>query len=757
MVWSKRRQSRCSQRRFVGQVFNLPGRFGQVENLPHEGFTLIEMLVSVTLVLLMMVMFGEIFQLATASVSKQRIMADNDQNARTIVTVLRGDLDNRTFRSPAPFFPEELAESFGSDNILNFYARRGYFSISCNNPADGTDDVLQFTTQVSEDLRDLRQYGRAIPLFAGAGATSALNFLSNGNQPDRDDGQITSNYAASSKAAEVSYFMRGQRLYRRVQLLRDPIGGDQLNLVDPNTPKDKTEPAQPKFFNPATLAYVDYFLPGGVYDTQSAAMFGSIGFWRDFDFSASRTPASLSVYAPSLPINARFHGIDALWNDSTGLPYTPHPLMPSLGQTWNRFGHSNEIVLSLPPATLPAFAAPVTTNGMPREFTTATGSAAIPSVFVGRFTQEETSHPNFRYPQALAIAPSTPPGAWNGNPMDAAGTELTLNSLNGAVNEFQPNSASSRPGVDLLLSNVHEFRVELWDERLNMFVVPGHALTDTAPGDDGIFGTPDDTALGDYAAARQLNGTYGPLGGAPNNFDTWHPQFNRSGNFILDPVGTTVPDFRDAADRPPYRPLKYAPVGTGNAGPPPPGPTPGGAYLPSYWAPGTSYVVGDVVFPRTEDLNANGYLDPGEDGTCGFPPSPFTPPRPQFTQVTGFNSSNPLFKFPAFGLTYAYRCVAPGTSGPPGSDPNWTATLGPPGIRGNSADIDVNLNGVVDPGDTDSNGNGIFDPAEPSWVCEYNVRPLRAIRITIRYEHPTSKQMKQVTLVHSLCDATSVP
>lgn len=736
MAWSNHRRSRSSP--FLGSE-------ALHRRTPRAGFTLVEMLVSVTLVLLMMVMFGEVFQLATGSVSKQRIMADNDQNARTVVTVLRGDLDKRTFRTLVPYFPEELSTNPGTP----FDPRRGYFTISCNNAADGTDDVLSFTTLVSINLRNSDEspyYGRAIPLFAGAGATPALSFLGNPNQPERDDGQITSNFAASSKAAEVCYFMRGKRLYRRVQLLRDPTS---VAGIDP------ADPAQPKYVNPANGASVDYFLPGGIYDTQSSSApplgAGSIGFWRDFDFSASRTPTSLSVYAPTLPINARFHGIDALSNDKTALPYTPHPLMPSLGQTWNRFGFNHEIVLSLPPVLFPSAAAPVTTNGMPREYTAATATT-VPSVFLGRFTQEETSHLNFRYPQALALPPTTPPGSWNGNPMDPTGTELTLNALSGAVNEFQPNSTFSRPGVDLLLSNVHEFRVELWDERLNAFVVPGHAVTDTAPGDDGIFGTPDDTALGDYAGARLLNGTYGPLGGAPNNFDTWHPQFNRSGNFILDGLGNTLPDLRDVADRPPYRPLKYAPVGTGNAGPPPPGPSPVAPYLPSYWAPGTSYAVGAVVFPRTEDLNANGYLDGGEDGQCGFPADGFP------NSSNPFPSSNPLIKFPAFGLTYAYRCVTPGTSGTLAFEPAWRTTPGPPPLPGNPADIDLNSDGdMLDPGEMDFNSNGIVDPAEPSWICEYNVRPLRAIRITVRFEHPMSKQMKQVTLVHSLRDTTSVP
>ena len=713
------------------------------------GFTLVEMLVAITLVLIMLVMFGEIFQIASGSVTRQRIMADNDQNARTLVTVLRGDLDKRTFRTLVPFFPEELSTNPGTP----FNPRRGYMSISCNNPNDGTDDVLLFTTLVSINVRNSDEspyYGRAIPLTAGAGATPALNFLMNANQPDRDDGQITTNSAASSKAAEVCYFMRGKRLYRRVQLLRDPT---------PSAGVDPSNPAQPAFLNPATGATVDYFLPGGIYDTQATTAFGSIGFWRDFDFSANRTPTSISVYAPSLPINARFHGLDSLSNDKTELPYTPHPWMPSLGHTWNRFGHNHQIVLALPLGT-----APVLTNGLPREYTTAT-PGAIPLAFIGRFTQEETSKTataafpsNFGYPQAPSIAPTAAPGAWNGNPMDAAGTELTLNPDSGAVNEFQSPTTASRAGVDLLLSNVHEFRVELWDERLGRFGVPGHTLPpDTAPGDDGIFGTADDTADGDYAATRQLNGTYGPLGPAGDtsySFDTWHPQFNRNANFITDPTNPAnlLPVLSDASDRPPYRPLKYAPANTiySAAAPVPFGPVPAGPYVASYWAPGTGYGVNAVVFPRTEDLNANGVLDAGEDGACGFPADTFP------NSSNPFASSNPLLKFPAFGLTYAYRCVTGGTSGSLGYEPRWRTTPGSV-FGGNPADIDANGNGIVDAGDTDYNGNGNLDPAEPAWICEYNVRPLRAIRITVRFEHPTSKQMKQITVVHSLRDTTSVP
>ena len=163
------------------------------------------MLVAVTLVLLMMVMFGEIFQIATSSVTKQRTMADNDQNVRTFVTVMRADLDKRTFRTLVPYFPGELSANPGTP----FEKRRGYFYISNNNITDGTDDVLQFTVDSTVDLRNSDEspyYGHAVPLTGMAAAP----FLANPNQPDRDDGQITANEAAASKAAEVSYFKIGR-------------------------------------------------------------------------------------------------------------------------------------------------------------------------------------------------------------------------------------------------------------------------------------------------------------------------------------------------------------------------------------------------------------------------------------------------------------------------------------------------------------------------------------------------------------------
>lgn len=676
------------------------------------GFTLVEMLVAVTLVLLMMVMFGEMFQIATGSVTKQRIMADNDQNVRTFISVIRADLDKRTFRTLIPYFPGELSSNPGTP----FEKRRGYFYISNNNLADGTDDVLQLTVDSTVNLGnadDSPYYGHAIPLTG----VSAAAFLTNPNQPDRDDNQIISNNAGSSKAGEISYFLRGGKLYRRVMLIREPVKGAGVST-------DVSQAAQP-----ANAAGVDYF--AGTYPAGN-------NFWNDFDYSAHRMPGSLA-FLLSLPLastNARFNGLDYLSNDSVlryPLPQTPpfsfppnkfHPFAYSLGQTWNRFGHNSEIS---GPAPLNIPAIPSIQNGLPREFSAATA----PNFFIGRFTQEETSNGAFEYPQEM------PAG---GNPMDAVATTLADTNNDSVVDSL---TLGPRIGVDLLLANVHEFRVEIWDQRIGQFAPIGHGI-----------------GAGDYNLGRQLNPTYMPLGGSANIFDTWHPKFDRNFN---NPNSGAPP--YDTADWPPFRALTWNPAAAVGDPAAPPGPTPSAPFVRGFWAPNTTYNVGDVVFPRTEDLNGNGVLDAGENSTCGF--------APPFGDVAGTVPNTPddsakliamipdgyPQQFRPFGLTYAYRCVQQGHSlgtGPAGAaafEPDWHTNTIKNVIGFNE---DLNNNGAFNPGETDWDGDGVPESV-PVWLPVYNVRPVRAIRITVRFEHPQSKQMRQITIVHSLRDTTSVP
>ncbi len=654
----------------------------------------------------MMVMFGQIFQVATESVTKQRTMADNDQNTRTFVTIMRADLDKRTSRSMVPFFPGELAANPGTP----FQIRKGYFYLNNNNLTDRTDDVLQFAMLSTVSMRnadETQYFGRAEalnnPLLpSGTPPLDMVNFIRTPNQPDRDDGQVTANEAGASRAAEVCYWMRGGKLYRRVMLIRDPI---------PAAGVDPAEQSQPKYQNPANGLYFDYFAPTGVYATTPSPV-----FFRDFDYSAHAVQIPPAMFGPNR-FKPAFNGMETLSNEVV-------PTNLSLGQSWNRFGFDNH---DRPPVS------GTLTYGLPREFAAPLPAApATPPDFIGRFTHEETSSAGFEYPQS----PGQPTPAAITNWMDASNV-APLNA-DGVVTGL---AGGPRVGVDLLLSHVHEFRVEAWDQRLNDFAPIGHNRT--------IGGVP-----GDFHFSRRLNATYGPLAtGAPpfgpNIFDTWHPAYDRN----YDGLG-------NAPDRPPFRPVNFDP--TGVSGPNSTTTNPSGSG--PYWTINTNYQVGDVIFPQPgEDLNFNGYLDPGEDGANGFPADGNLQERVSFGAMYGLgeltddaNGNGVLdpgedgtlnfpvdgqinrrsLRIPYFptGMTFAYRCIRAGTSGPTRlNEPNWSSTVG-----------------YIQ---RDPSGNG------PDWIVDYNARPLRAIRITVRFEHPTatSKQMKQVTIVHSLRDTTSVP
>lgn len=110
-----------------------------------RGFTLIEMLISVTLVLLMMSLFAGVFFGATDSLSRQRGIAENDQRGRLLSITIRNDLNGRTFRDLLPFRSAEDT----TQTTRPISRRAGYFEIDEGDPNDDTDDVLQFTASVN--------------------------------------------------------------------------------------------------------------------------------------------------------------------------------------------------------------------------------------------------------------------------------------------------------------------------------------------------------------------------------------------------------------------------------------------------------------------------------------------------------------------------------------------------------------------------------------------------------------------------------
>jgi len=576
-----------------------------------SGFTLVEMLVAVTLVLVMMVLFAEVFQIAGGAISKTRGIAENDQRSRTLQTIIKADLDKRTMRWVYPFAASEDPAAPES----NIGKRQGFVYISENNPFNDLDDVLQFTVMATLNMRSKDNspyYGQAMNLPRGGG--SIPNFGYN-NQPDADDADLNPNSTGLSTVAEVAYFVRNGNLYRRQLLIREP-----LSLVG-NNPQPADNSGNPIF---VTSVSGTAQLAQDIYPSSFPT---ATSFWADFDYSAvfTPTPNGMSYYA-------RFLGSDSLNNGGLAISAIAAP--------FNRFGFS--------PLTMASGL-----QGRPKEFTTINAASATDdlSTFIGRFTLQECSDVNFRYPQYTTS---------NGNIPTDPTLFLTLDPGDRSVNSPDDFGQGIRRGEDLMLANVHAFDVEVWDDGVQGFVDVGDSTL---------------AVVADYHRNRRLNSGFGPrLLGAANEtpptivnavYDTWHPK--------VDIDGTS------GNDSPPFRPLLLVADSTLGGSPP----------FGNEWKPNYDYnTLGEIVFPTSAKL--------------------------------------------PFGQPFFYRCIRTGRSAGVNStdylaEPTWTRADGLTVIDGN-----VN-NGVI-------------------WQAVDNRKPLKAIRITVRFLDTSTQQLRQLSILHSLVD-----
>jgi Type II secretory pathway, pseudopilin PulG len=435
----------------------------------HSGFTLVEMLVATGLVVLIMSLFAQIYSTAITSITQQRGMGNNDQKARILTQILHNDLSRMTYKQAyvggvatvpgiVPLAPGD-AGTDGESGVLDQQNQRGYFYFSENDPWNSSDDVLQFTAEVSGDNLTVED------LFIGKVATI--------NSPPIDEPATdgVSQDFGQSRFAEISYFLRNGNLYRRVLLLRDM----------PN-PSDHEQPRT----------------------DETTRIFGLDnenwpGFWRDFDFSATRVFDDLNDgNMNSLVSSLWFHGKNSLNNTNEDINYQ----LP-LGLPWNRFGHLND---QRPTAIH---------HGHPREYLNPDEDR-----FIGRFTHQETSSPGMLYPGNEDFA------SFN---RGFSGTyDYDNDGLTGLTD-------GDRMGEDILLTNVESFDVEVWDshEQLMRFVQLGH---DERDGDGNI--------IGHFAQSSDYqNPNYGPRATGNNIFDTWHPQ-------------ATFGNMANPPQMPPFRPLR---------------------------------------------------------------------------------------------------------------------------------------------------------------------------------------------------------
>lgn len=434
----------------------------------RAGFTLVEMMVSVALVLLMMLLFTEIFQILSDSMGTQRGISENDQRERLLVTVLQADIDSRSFQYLLPFSNNTTySATAGDPRSPEFHKedRQGYFYISENDPNDDTDDFIQFTVSrfANPDQGDTEDFyfGRATDL-SGRTPDGGTNLVNHPNQPEADDGRVIADGTSQSSAAEVCYFLRGSNLYRRVMLIREPLSLASTQNSQPIASDSNNTP---------------FFQRDGVTDplygehTPDPPYGPNDNFWRDFDYSA---------YIDTTPNRyARFHDLDDLDNsDVTGASI----LFP-LGLPNYRFGFNHA-------------------TGLSREFVPNSANTSL-QLFTGRFTHEETSHRHFNYPHDLMDSSI----GGGGNPMDPSGPSLLLNPEDRVVDLLRNGSRRSE---DLVLSNVRSFDIKVFDDGAQDFVdIGGAAAVRFATG------AKENTVHG--------NSVY------KNVFDTWHIRAVSSG------------------------------------------------------------------------------------------------------------------------------------------------------------------------------------------------------------------------------------
>jgi hypothetical protein len=520
-------------------------------------FTLVEMLVATALTVLIMMMFAQIYGTALGTISNQRGIANNDQKARIIGELLRGDLQNMTYRQPGSAYGNVrgiVAMSPGDEVLIDPIKQQGYFYFSENEIGVDTDDVLQFTIWIPVNgSGNHLQTADAIPLLGRA------QNLGIANEPELDDG-FPGDGRGRSRAAEVCYFLRGGNLYRRVLLLRDPLNSDQQSDPQP-TKSDRS-----RLFGPSSRNYI------------------ANSFWNDFDYSATR------IFDD--PSDSDSNGLTSyLWfNSISSLSNAQGTRNHPIALPWNRFGHLNDQ------------RGGNTNHGMPREWLTSTATSPAGDYFLGRLTHTETSSSSATYP---------------GNETGYHYQLFSRTNSGGmtydtSLNTIYELEAGTRWAEDLVAANVEAFDVKVWDDASGMFVDLGYGSTYSTPKNQNklygsrIASSGADGAYGNSSVDDDGNGTtddFSELGWPGSDdtinrvFDTWHP--NTSLNL--------------GSNRPPYAPVTtttsqivYWQKATAL--------TVGTVYLP-FAVPGLydEDFNGNRVLDSGEDLNGNDLLDTYED------------------------------------------------------------------------------------------------------------------------------------------------
>jgi type II secretory pathway pseudopilin PulG len=707
------------------------------------GFTLVEMLVSVALVLLMMTLFAQIFQIAGGSVSTQRGIMENDQRARTAQILLYNDLKYRTFRTVCPFTFNE-SEFSNDDPAYDLSLRQGYFYVSENETANDTDDVLGLTATIP--LRDLPQvgpfYGRALGMWPHPAiptgptppqvSTSVpltyrddLFFRYNPNQPETDDSRQDYNQSGSSQTAEIVYFLRNGNLYRRVLLVRTPSDG--TISPDDQQPQDISSP--PNQFFDRIYPLTGGRFPGDFsqgYSSSGVSLGSAVNFWRHFDYSAH--PKTTVIGGAYVYNGLEFNSLASLtlqlpfdsfaYSSSTTSFQIPDPL----AYPPNRFGFNTVNAQPLVTGPEPPF------GGQPKEY----GASGL---WVGRPTMEETSHAGMQYPMLVHNAPASTTDAANDfNPL----TAWTDANKDGVIDEY---AGGPWRGEDLLLTNVHAFDIKVWDEQLGEFADVGHGKTVL------VSGNP--IPVGDFNLSNRKNSFFGANSATNRVFDTWYPFHTEDidYDFVADTaevdtnMNGVVDSSEDADQDGVLDDLDENLTNTASFD----------GQLLNFDA--------STVTPTVSlaDSNGDGMVDIGEN-LPPFRPLTATPKKPVLTpdQPNTRGDYRPYERWVASNNKSVNSRYQVGDRVFPSIRPH-KSQFGDPFyyVCTRTQEVDGNVaataHGTSDPDWARRSGKETYD-GDLVWQAVDNRKPLRAIQITLRFVDPTTGQMRTLTLQHSLVD-----
>ena len=442
----------------------------QASRLPKKqnGFTLIEVLVAVTLTLMMMAAVVQIFAIVGKSINNSRSTLEMSEEVRAATNRLRLDLEGVTADMAPPARPEEGKGYFeyieGPIGAVDPVTLPPGTNTDEGGVPDSTvgdrDDILQFTTRSSGEPF----VGRCLVISdPGTGEESFGSF-------DRYTKVL------KSQVAEVSWFLRGTTLYRRVLLVSPAFDADIRTTV--SSPPCEAEV-------PNKLIYI--LLYGSVHGQDAKKL---IGYYNNYDLSVHWDQNAIRV--DGNPGKVACNTLADLTRRECR--YAHPPLTPAGGDAFPYALHNYNTAwrkLGLPTLQETSHAAwPFPVNGlMPMD------TAGVLAVVISNGTFDAWANPlpyNELDPDTGSISSLASPPK---NPVPPGGASLDT---------FMPPLADAprylgpRVAEDVILTNVLSFDVKAWDPRAPVLqaiddnntpanLSDDSAITDVAviPGDAG--------------------------------------------------------------------------------------------------------------------------------------------------------------------------------------------------------------------------------------------------------------------------------